>query len=209
MLGHAAHVIVDGHLVVVEHDDEGRLLRPRAVERLKGNAAVQGAVADDSHAGVVLAFQIPGLGVAEGGGYGRSAVTRIKSVAAALHPLGETGEPVQLPQRRHVVPAAGQQLVDVGLMAHVPYDAVFVHVEDAVQRQSQLHDAQIRCQVTPAGGDVVQEFLPDLHGQKLEASRAHVFYVVRQIMFWDDIFHYCMISDSRKSMIALKTSASS
>ena len=80
--------------------------------------------------------------------------------------------------------------MDVGLMSHVPHDAVFIDVEDAVQRKGQLHDAQIGRQVTPAGRYVVQELLPDLHGQKLEAPRAHMFDVIRQKMFRDLIFHY-------------------
>ena len=83
----------------------------------------------------VLAWPVPN------GSCGLSAVT------------GEAGEAAVLAQRREAVAAAGQELVDVGLVAHVPDELVAGAVEDAVQGDRQLDDAEVRRQVAAVLGD--------------------------------------------------------
>ena len=62
ILGHGSHVFGDGHVVVVEDDDEPSLGVAYVVESFKGHATGHGAVADDSHHMVVFTFKIPGRG---------------------------------------------------------------------------------------------------------------------------------------------------
>ena len=68
----------------------------------------------------------------------------------ALSPLRKTRDAAQLAQRVHAVTAAGQDLVGIGLVAHVPHQAVFRGVEHMVQRHGQLHRSQVGAEV-PAG----------------------------------------------------------
>ena len=53
-------------------------------------------------------------------------------------------------------------------MPHVPHDAVFIDVEDAVQRKGQLHDAQIGRQVAAGFGDRLHQEAAQLVGKLSE-----------------------------------------
>ena len=74
------------------------------------------------------------------------------------------GEASLFTQCRKVL-AAGNKLVDVGLVAGVPQDRVFGRVEDAVQRQSQLNDTKVWAQVAAGFGDRVDQVVTDFAGQ--------------------------------------------
>ena len=103
------------------------------VERLPGHAAGQRAVADDGDDVPVLAADRVGLGQPVGVGQrGRGVgvlddvvlglrLARVAADAALLAQLVEAGQP------------AGEELVDVGLVAGVEDDPVARRVEDAVQ----------------------------------------------------------------------------
>ena len=67
---------------------------------------------------------------------------RAERVVFALGALGEAGEAALLAQRADAVAAAGQDLVRIGLVADVPDQPVVRRVEDVVQRDSQLDDAE-------------------------------------------------------------------
>jgi hypothetical protein len=60
---------------------------------------------------------------------------------------------------------AGEDFVRVGLVAHVPHDAVFRRVEHIVQRNGQLHRAQVGAEVTARAGHALQHVLAQLGGQ--------------------------------------------
>ena len=72
-------------------------------------------------------------------------------VVFALGALGETGEAAAHAQRADAVAPAGQDLVRVGLMADVPDDAVVRRVEQIMQRDGQLDDAEAGAEM--AAGD--------------------------------------------------------
>ncbi len=80
-----------------------------------------------------------------------------EGVVFALVALGEAGDAMQLAQRAHAFAAAGQDLVRVSLVAHIPHDAVVRRVEHVVQRDGQLHRAQIGRQVAAGLGDRVEQ----------------------------------------------------
>ena len=62
-------------------------------------------------------------------------------VVFALGALGEAGQPAALSQRPNAVAPAGQNLVRIGLMPHVPDQPVGRRVEHVMQRHRQFHNA--------------------------------------------------------------------
>ena len=68
-------------------------------------------------------------------------------VILALGPFGETREASALAQRADAVPAAGEDLVRIGLVADVPDQPIARGVEDAMQGDRELDDAEPRAQV--------------------------------------------------------------
>ena len=72
-------------------------------------------------------------------------------VVLAFAALGETGQPTFLAQRADAIAPAGQYLVRIGLVADIPDQAVVGRVEDVVQRDGQLDDAEAGAEM--AAGD--------------------------------------------------------
>ena len=58
--------------------------------------------------------------------------------------------------------AACQNLMSVGLMPHVPHDAVIGCVEDIMQSHRQFHYAQARSQMTRVYRQLLHDGLPEL-----------------------------------------------
>ena len=64
------------------------------------------------------------------------------------------GHAALLAQRAEIL-AAGQKLVDIGLVAGVKHNAVAGRIEDAVHGKRQFHHAEVRSEVPARLGDVV------------------------------------------------------
>jgi hypothetical protein len=75
---------------------------------------------------------------------------RAERIIVGLAALGEPAEAPLLAQRADAVAAAGDDLVGIALVAHVPDQLVIRRVEDRVDRDGQLDDAKRRPEV-PAG----------------------------------------------------------
>src|SRR5919108_510672 len=89
-------------------------------------------------------------------------------VVRALRPRRVAGQAAEGAQVGEVGLAAGEQLVDVGLVAGVPDDPVGRRVEGAVQGDGQLDHAEVGAEVAAAGGDRPDEEVPDLGRQLAE-----------------------------------------
>ncbi len=103
------------------------------VERLKGDAVGEGGVAGDGDDVLVAAGQVAGHGHAQSGGKRGAGVTGAVAVVLALGAQHEAVEAAGLADGAKAVAAAGEDLVDVGLVADVEEDFVFRRVEDGVQ----------------------------------------------------------------------------
>jgi len=117
------------------------------VERLERHARREPTIANDRHHVVPLACQVAGDGHAERRRDRGARVAGAEVVVRALVAGEETREPVLLAQRVELPRAAREQLVRIGLVAHVPHQLVGGAVEDAVQRYSQLDGPEVRGQV--------------------------------------------------------------
>ena len=147
VLQRAGH-LVDSHVVVVEnHQQIGVAARTGVVEPLESQTARHRTVADDGHHLVFFAPQFGRLGHAE------RRRDRDRGVAAAesvVFALGHAREAADAPQFAFVAKgfaAPGDDLVGIGLMAHVPHDLVFGRIVNIVDSRRQFHGAETRRQV--------------------------------------------------------------
>ncbi len=162
-----ADVGADGHLVVVEDDDEGRAQVPGLVERLEGDPAREGAVAEDADD---VAAAVPGdalgLDQAEPVADRRRRVTGADDVVRRFGTLREAGEAAVLADGPEAVAASREQLVRVALVAHVPDDLVLGALQDAVQRDGELDGAQAGGEMAAGLADAGEDGLADLVGEQ-------------------------------------------
>ena len=79
-------------------------------------------------------------------------------VVFALGALGEAGQAVLGAQRADAVAPAGQDLVRIGLVADVPDQPVVRRVEDVVERDRQLDDAEPGAEMAAGLRDGVDQF---------------------------------------------------
>ena len=84
-------------------------------------------------------------------------------------------QPAALAQRAEAVLAARDDLVDVGLVPGVPDDPVARRVEDPVQREGDLDDAEARAEVPTGARDRVDEEVADLRGEDGQLAAASGF----------------------------------
>ena len=69
-------------------------------------------------------------------------------IVFALRAFRETRKPAALPDRADAVAPARQDLVRIRLMTDIPDQPVMRRVEDVVQRQGQLDDAEAGAEMT-------------------------------------------------------------
>ena len=152
----------DRHLVVVEHDQELRFALADVVERLEREPAHEGGITDDHRHALEAVAEVAGGCQALGDGQARPRVAAVEDVVLRFAAPREPADAVQLAEGREPLETAGQQLVRIGLMPGVPDDPVARRLEQAVERDRQLHDAQRRAQVAAGLGDGLDDGLPNL-----------------------------------------------
>ena len=158
----AANIPGDGHPIVIEDDDEVGLQVGSIVDRLVNHAARRGPISDDRYDRIFFTCQIPRTDNPESRGDRGGAVSGVKHVAAALRPLRKPGHAAQLSQRGEPLLASGQNFVRVGLMTHIPDQAVLRRIKREVKCHCQLHHAKVRSQVSARHGQLLDQKLPDL-----------------------------------------------
>jgi hypothetical protein len=83
------------------------------------------------------------------------------------------------PQAGKALTAAGEQLMGIGLMAHVPNNFIRGGFEDVVQGYPQLHGTQTGSQVPPGDRHHINDGLTDLFGQIRQFGAAQFLQVTR------------------------------
>jgi hypothetical protein len=137
------------------------------VERLERHSAGESAVSYDRHdLAVVAVAAAHGLLEAHRVGDRCGRVARAHDVVLGLEHRAERREASVLADGRELVAAAGEDLVGIGLVAHVPEDLVARRVEQRVQCHGDLAGAEIGAEV-PADladrfDDQLAHFLCDL-----------------------------------------------
>ena len=72
---------------------------------------------------------------------------RNKGITVAFLRGGKARKAVHLAQMGEALPAAGQQLVGIALMAYIKHDLIRGGGQHPVQSHRQLHSTQIGCQM--------------------------------------------------------------
>ena len=162
MLDQRADVARDGHLVVVEDDDHRGLRLTDAVERLERHAAGQGGVSDERDHLLVAARKVARHGNAVRDGQGVGGMPRGMHVAGALAGLREARDTAVLAQRAEPLEPSRDQLVGVGLVAHVEHEFVMGAVDHAVHGEDDLHRAERRGDVPACLRRHADDLLADL-----------------------------------------------
>ena len=123
--GDGADVAVDGPLVVIEDDDEALGLLGDVVEGFERDAVGEGGVAGDGDDVFFAAGEIARHCHAERRGERGAGVTCAVAVVLALGAQHEAVEAAGLADGCKAVEAAGEDLVNVGLVADVEEELVF------------------------------------------------------------------------------------
>ena len=142
------HVLVDGHLVVVEQDEQVVGVRRSIVQAFEGHASADRGIADHGHHLPLVAFQVVGHRHAQGSRDAVRGMTCRERIVLALLRRGESAQAAQLAQGRERVASACQYLVRIGLMAHIPHQSVFGRVVHIVQGHDDLDGTQARSEVS-------------------------------------------------------------
>ena len=149
VMAHRAHGRGDGHVIVIEDDNEIFLHVPGIVHGLIGHPCGHGAVAD--HRDDLAAFfmlEVAPHGKAQARRDRGRGVRGAERVVVAFRTLGEAGQAAALAQGAYAVAPPGQDLVRIGLMADVPHQAVARRIKDVVKGNGKLKHAQAGPEMT-------------------------------------------------------------
>ncbi len=163
-----AHWRADAHVVVVQYHQQIAVSHAGIVERLECHASRQCTVTNHRNGVPVFTLDLGRQGHAQRGRNGGAGVRRAKGVVFAFHPLRKPAQATQLAQRGHTVTPPGEDLVRVGLVAHIPHHTIVRRVEHVVQRNRQLHRAQVGAEVTAGFGYAVDQIGTQLRGKRAQ-----------------------------------------
>ena len=127
--GDGPDVLVDGPLVVVQHDDQPLGVVGDIVQGFVGNPAGEGGVSRDGDDMFLAAGLIAGDGHAERRGERRAGVTRAVGIVRAFRAQHEPVQSARSTDGVKLLLAAGEQLVHIGLVADVEQEAVVRRLE--------------------------------------------------------------------------------
>ena len=117
---------------------------------------------------VALAEQVVAAGEAERRRDARAGVAGHEQVVGALVGVRVAHQAALRADRAEAAEAARDQLVGIDLVARIPNEAIAAEVEDAMQGEAELHDAEVRGEVGGAGGRHFREGPTHLRSELLE-----------------------------------------
>jgi hypothetical protein len=161
----------DRHLVVVENDEQLRLALADVVQRLQAQATRDGGVADDDGNPLHAVAQVTRGREALADRQAGPGVTAVEDVVLGFAASREAADPAELAKRAKSLEPSGEQLVGIRLMAGVPDDPVARRLEEPVERDRELDDAERAAEMAAGPGDRRDDRLADLFGELLELRR--------------------------------------
>ena len=174
---HRAHVAVDGPLVVVEDDDHAFGLRSDVVHGLEGDAVGESGVARDGDDVFMSSGQVARYGHTQRRGERRARVAGSVAVVLALSAQHEAVQAARLADGLKTFAAAGENFVDIGLVAHIEEDLILGRREDRVQGQGELDHAQIGAQMAACLRESLDEKFANLPGKLGELEKTEALHV--------------------------------
>ena len=151
------------------------------VETLKGQTAAYRCIANDSDdLAIVLVGQLRGHRHAQSRRYRVAGMAGYESIIFALAGIGETAEATHLAIGVEPVATAREYLVHIGLVAHIPHQAVVGRVKHIVQGHIDFDSSHARGKMARIGRQLVNQESAQLlaqrgqrvDGQTLKVGRA-------------------------------------
>ena len=136
------HVPRDGHLVVIEDDDEPPAHVTSLIQPLEGQPGRERTVADDGHHMMIIPGEVTRQGHAQCRRDGRGGMPHPEMVVLALARLRKAADAMPAAQGVEIGRPAREKLPCVGLMPHIPDDLVLAGVECGEHRQREFHNAE-------------------------------------------------------------------
>ena len=123
--GNGADIAIDRPLIVIEDNDHAPGVNGDVIERFKCDAIGEGGVARDGDDMLMAAGKVAGHGHSKRGGKRGAGVTGAVAIVLTFGAQHESVETAGLANGVKTVEAAGENLVNVGLVADVEEDFVF------------------------------------------------------------------------------------
>jgi hypothetical protein len=187
--GNRADVLVDGPLVIVQDYDQPLGVVGDIIQGLVRNPAREGRVSGHRYHVVFAARLVAGDGHAE---RRRECRAGVSCAVAIVRTFGAQHEAVKAARSAYGVEpllAPGQQLMHVGLVAHVKQQAVAGGMKHVVQRDGEFHHAQVRAKMpTVAGKDGDQPFAY-FRRQLLKFGKGELLYLLGRINTFEYACH--------------------
>ena len=177
----AAVVLGDGHIIVVDKDDEVAVQLGRIVERLERFAAAERTVADDGYHIAVLALEVAALRQTARKAHRGGGVADDEVVVLALVRIAVTGNVVVVLLVQECILTAGQHLVRIGLVGNVEHELVFRGLKNAVQRNGGLHHAEVRAEMAAVTAQLGQQCLAHLVCKDVQLLDVQLFHISRAV----------------------------
>ena len=117
---------------------------------------------------------------------------RTEAVVLALVALQESGNAALLTQRAELLVAAGNQLVHVSLVAHVPNKFVVRSIKNVMQGERKLDNAQAGRQMSAVLSNLTNNRLADLLGKLLQFFDGTLPDIRRRLYVFQ-IFHFTRV----------------
>ncbi len=171
----------DRHVVVVEDHDQAVARLGRVVHRLVGHPGAHRAVADHGNPAAGAVLELVGHGKAERRRDRGRGMRRAEGVVFALGALGEARQPSALTQGADAVAPAGNDLVRIALVPHVPHQLVLGRVEHIVDGDGQFDHAQPRTKVPARGADRVDHLGAEFVGKLAKLFGLEAAQIVRGV----------------------------
>ena len=177
----ASVVFGDGHLVVVDHDDEVRVQFSCVVQSLESFAAAQRTVSDDSNDIAFFAFQVTAFGQSSGQADRGGGMADDEMVVCAFRRLGVARHVVVFFRIEISLFPSGQHLVGIALVGHVEDNLVFRRVEHVMQGDGGFHHAEVRTEMAAVVAQAVQQCFAHFSAQQVEFFQRQFFHVFRRV----------------------------
>ena len=167
MSGHAAHILINGHLIIIENNDHGLTADGSIIQAFIDHTAGGGAITEKGHHVVILPQKRSGTRHAQSNGHGTGCMSGNKSIRVTFGRLRETGNTTKLTKMLKIRLAASQQLMDIRLMAYIKHQAVNIRIENGLNGNGQFHRTQIGSQMASCFRNMRYQKFADFFAQAL------------------------------------------
>ena len=176
----AAVILGNGHIVVIDHDNEVSMQLCRKIQRLQRLSAREGAISNHRNHIPALSLQIPSLGHTAGKADRSRGMTHSEKVMFTLIGVAVTGHIVVVFRIEVGILAASQHLMGIALVRHIKNDLILWGIKHIMQGNGGFHHAEIRAKVAAVSAGAQQQRLAHLlcqhrqllHGQLFDVRRA-------------------------------------